>query len=292
MNSAGIKVKNLTETAMLVRLSVSQWTARRYDKKVSEKAAKDFKAEKDSGRYNKLLVAEAAIKTIQVIVNEARAYHYTNTLPWGDDDSRLLTAANYMKYTRKMSGFQSRFEKEVLAFNAAYPTLIEESKQRLGKMFKESDYPQAKDILSRFGWSIDINPLPDARDFRVSLGEGQVESIREEIERRTFKAQGVAMTDCWERLYGVVKHMATKLNEKDPIFRDTLITNIADLVELLPALNFADDSNLERMRKEVEATLCSYSPNTLREDDAVKAEAAKAAEEVMKKMAGYMGVSK
>ena len=36
---------NLNENAMLVRLSISQWTARKFDKTVSAKAAEQYHAD-------------------------------------------------------------------------------------------------------------------------------------------------------------------------------------------------------------------------------------------------------
>lgn len=75
-------MNNLTEKAMLVRLSISQWTARKYDKKISREVASLHNTSSDAGRYNKVLIAKQAIEAIQKIVSESRTYHYINTLAW------------------------------------------------------------------------------------------------------------------------------------------------------------------------------------------------------------------
>ena len=93
-------VNGIQNKAMLVRLSVSMWTARRYDRKVSDQAAADFAAKNDAGRYNKMLVAQDAISRMTKIVSEVRDWHYTHTLPWQDDGQRILTATYYLDYTR------------------------------------------------------------------------------------------------------------------------------------------------------------------------------------------------
>jgi len=42
--------------------------------------------------------------------------------------------------------------------------------------------------------------------------------------------------DLWSRLRDVVSHMVDRLNEPESRFHATLVTNIFDLVELLPRL--------------------------------------------------------
>ena len=57
-------MKSLKETAMRVRPSLSMWTARKFDKKVTGKVIEDHGASKDAGRWNKLLIAQDAIKKL------------------------------------------------------------------------------------------------------------------------------------------------------------------------------------------------------------------------------------
>lgn len=280
---------NLSNTAMLVRLSISQWTARKYDKKVSENVATQYMADKNAGRYNKVLVAEEAIKAIQKTANEARTYHYEQTLPWGDDDSRLLPAANYLHYSEKMRGLRVNFESAVADFIAAYPVLVDEAKARLNGMFNASDYPYQSEIARRYSFGVSINPLPSSDDFRVSLHDSEVLAIRADIAERTKQAQQTAMADLWSSLHTAVSHIADKLHDKDAIFRDSLIHNVVDICELLPRLNVLGDVNLENMRQAVEGKLCSYRPDDLRANKTERKNAANDAASILDAMSAYMG---
>lgn len=100
----------LSEKAMLVKLSISQWTARKYDRKVSHEVNSQYGANADAGRYNKVLIAQEAIKKITKVANEARTFHYYQTLSWSDEGYRMLPAANFMDYSTKMREFRSKFE--------------------------------------------------------------------------------------------------------------------------------------------------------------------------------------
>jgi len=282
-------LNGIQNKAMLVRLSISQWTARRYDRKVSDQVASDFAAKTDAGRYNKMLISQDAIGRIARIVSGARDWHYTNTLPWQDDGQRILPAANYLDYTRKMSMFKSKFNDVVAEFIDAYPSLVESAKLRLGKMWVATDYPPVSVVKSKFGFDISVMPIPSGDDFRVCINDSEVKRIRADIEASVHKSIHEAMTDLWTRLQTAVSNMAMRLSDKDAIFRDTLVGNLRDLVVLLPKLNLTDDPKLEAIRKDIEAKLVSVAPQTLRDNKEVRAQVASDAQDILDAMSGYIG---
>lgn len=91
----------LQKNSLIVSLSVSQWTARRHDKEITKEVKNTHNASEDAGRYNKLLVAKEHTDPINKVAGKARTFHYENTLPWGDNNERLLPTKNYFKYVKK-----------------------------------------------------------------------------------------------------------------------------------------------------------------------------------------------
>lgn len=284
---------NLNDKAMLIRLSIGSWTARKYDKAVSDKVNDEYAADRDAGRYNKVLVAQDEIKKIQKIVNTARTFHYENTLPWDDSDNRMLPAANYLSYCEKMRSLRAEFERAVESFIYSYPALIEDAKLKLNGMFNHADYPDAARIRGKYSFEFSVSPLPYSDDFRVNLSNDEVKRIQDEITERVQGAANTAMKDLWQRLYEVVKHMAGKLSDKDSIFRNSLIENITDLCALLPKLNVFADPDLENLRRDVELKLTGYNPDVIRnnpdERDAAAKDAADLTSKIENAMAGYFG---
>ena len=84
--------------------------------------------------------------------------------------------------------------------------------------------------------------------------------------------------------------MMEKLQDKEGIFRDSLVTNIRDLCELIPRLNFTDDARLEELRTQAEKDLAAYDPEDLRKNQFARMETADAAADLLAKMAGYTGI--
>lgn len=279
----------ITEKAMLVRLSISQWTARRFDPKATTHVIEDYGARPDSGRFNKLLVDLEAVKRYQKAANEARAFHYGNTLPWGDDESRILPTDNYLNYTKKMRELRSVFEGAVDEFVAEYPRLIEKAQEDLNGLFSTEDYPAPESLSEKFNFSVSVSPVPDSGDFRVSLSDDEVEQIKADIEARVKDSITEAMRDAWDRLFRAVKHMAEKLQEPGAIFRDSLVGNIVELCDVLPRLNLTNDPNLNKIIKDARAALASLNPKALRKYKLERKAAAGKAGDILKKMEAYMG---
>ena len=277
----------LSDEAMIVRLSISQWTARKFDKSVSQKVADDYAVDADVGRYNKILIAKEAIRTITQATSAARSFHYENTLPWDDGGGRILPSKNFLTYSKEMRKLKQRTDDAVKEFLENYDEYREEARKRLNGMFRATDYPGRREIGRKFGFSTDIDPVPSAKDFRVSLQSKDMTRIQKQLEKRVEERVIEATKDLYVRLNEVVQKFADKLSDKEAIFRDSLVENVVELVNLLPKLNVGNDPELEKVRKETQKRICAFEPDTLRKDEKVRSKAAEDAKAILDKMSGY-----
>lgn len=284
--SPNLTSASLNSKAMLVSLTISQWTARKFDKKVTEEVRSTHNAG-DAGRYNKLLIANEAIKEVTKATSEARVFHYTNTLPWTDDGARILPAANYLSYCEGMRKCKAQFERAVAKFLSNYDGLKEEARVRLNTMFNEADYPDEKAIRRKYDLRTSVLPLPSASDFRVDLQEEEVEEIQRNIEERMQNAQNKAMRDLFFRLKEALDRMVERLSDPENVFRDSLVGNLVELVNLLPRLNLTDDPNLENVRREIESKLTRHAPDSLRVDPHLRKEVATDAKDILDRMSFF-----
>ena len=284
----------LSEKAMLVSLNIGVWTARKHDRRISEEVASTHGAAQDAGRYNKVLIDRRHFQRIDKIVRDARAHHYANTLPWLDDGYRILPAANYFEYCGQQRASRDQFNAAVAEFVAAYPAMIEEARGLLNGLYDPNDYPDQNRISRKFGADILVMPLPAGADFRVDLSEAETERVRADIEQRTQDATQAAVRDLWQRIYSTVQPVAEKLaafsrdsGRTENPFRNSVITNLRELVDLLPRLNFTGDPQLAAMHQRLNDELCQAPPETLRNNDDIRRETAEAAAKILDDMAGY-----
>ncbi|MET0183026.1 MAG: DUF3150 domain-containing protein [Caulobacterales bacterium] len=287
----------LSTKAMLATLSISSWTARKHDRAATEEINKSKEAAVDASRVNKLLVPKDALAPIEKITGAARNFHYEYSMPWADNGARLLPAAAYVAYMARIRTFREQFDAAVSEFVAEYETHKEAARKQLGQMFREADYPTASDIHRRFSFSVAIDPVPAAEDFRVSIGDTQADLIRAEIEARANEQLQGAMNDLFRRVQDVCGRMVERLTSYKPgakgeraegTFRDSLVENVRDLAAILPALNVTGDARLNDIAKRMEAELTRHDAKDLREDLEARQETAKAAAAILADVSDFL----
>jgi hypothetical protein len=164
-------------------------------------------------------------------------------------------------------------------------------------LFREEDYPTQDELRGKFSFETKVMPLPDAGDFRVTLGEEERQRIKRQITLAVEASLQVGSRELWHRLYEAVEHMATRLaaykvteEGVEHPFRNTVVTNLVKLVDVLPKLNVTQDPELERLSEQVRASLL-VDPKELRQSDSVRTQTARRAAEIASRMAGYMAAT-
>lgn len=282
--------KGLTERAMLVSLTISQWLARIEDKAVTEKILSDYSANRKAGSFRKaLLLQKGPLARIRATVNAIKKYHTLMTLPWTRGVG-ILPSAKWMEYSKRMRELITDFKDAVREFIPAFPSEVKNAVHDLGNLWKEKDYPDVSDLKSLFDIRLEAMPIPKAGDWRINLADEEIEELDREIEEREKEKTAEAMKRLWTRLFEPIKHMVEILSRDDPRIYKTLITNISDLTAILSDLNLTDDPKLEALRTEIEEKLCEHSANALKESKFLRHETAKAALEIKKKIADETGI--
>lgn len=272
---------NIQQAAILATLNISQWTARKYDKKASLQVELANNA-KDAGRFNKILVAKESLEEISKVATASRSYHYMMTLAWDDNGPRLLPASLFTQYTTAIGEFKRNFRSAVDRFVRDYPALKTDARTRLGSMYEPTDYPPVEDIRERFAIEVSMDPIANPNDFRIQLNKGYIDELQRDLEERLTDRQKGAVMECWNRVRDVVGRIHERLSDDEAVFRDSLINNARELVGILPGLNFTNDSELEDVRLEVEKIL--VHPDRLRQDKDLRSETAEKAAAILAKL--------
>jgi hypothetical protein len=275
----------ITERAMLAAIHISVWTAIKHDRKVSREVAEQHGAYAGAGRYNKQLLREAErLESLRSLSGQIRQYFYKITLPWSDEGYRLLPAHFYFELTTKMREFEHTFAQQVEEFLAVYPSYIEQVRPELNGLFREIDYPSTDKLRKKFGVRLEVVPIPSGNDFRVTLSQEEQARVAREIDENVRQSLQKGTEDLWTRLKGVVAHMVERLNEPESRFHASMVTNIGELVDLLPRLNVNQDEELNRFAGQIRDRLCGFTARDLKKNEILRAATANEAAEILTKM--------
>ena len=275
----------ITERAMLAAVHISIWTAVKHDRKISREIAKQHGAYDGAGRYNKQLLHEAErLEALRSLAGQIRQYFYKITLPWSDEGYRLLPAHFYFELTTKMRDFELAFAQQVEEFLAVYPSYIDRVRPELNGLFREEDYPSTDKLRNKFGVKLEVLPIPSGNDFRVTLSEEEQARVAREIDENVRQSLQKGTEDLWVRLKAVVSYLIERLNEPESRFHASLVTNISELVDVLPRLNVNQDEELNRFAEEIRNRLCGFTARELKKNEILRAATASDAAQILTEM--------
>lgn len=279
---------SISTKCMLLSLRLGFWEGQRFDRQATQELTEQAQAEAGSARVNKHLIRKEAFKSLATARNAIRTHFYSETLPWRDNGDRVITRAAYMGFIEDHQALAEKFKQEALTFcRDVYPAEVDRASFRMGALFKRDDYPSPREVYRRFYVSLDIDPIAEASDFRVEMGEAETDRIRAQIEQANRDRLGSAMAHVWGQLADVVNRFAERTAASGTI-RVEVTRSIQDVVAKLPALNIIDDPQLEEIRQLVEHKLGGYDAAELRSNTALRSKAADEAKAIADKMRGMM----
>lgn len=269
---------SIQNKCMTINIHVGMWMGYRLDKAKTKEVTDAAGAHEDAARVNKHLVPKDSLKTVVSKVSAVRNHFYANTLPWKDSGDRLITRKRYQTFMGEHSVLRDEFASEVEDFlTRKYLTARDQAEFRMGNMFNPDDYPSTRELRRRFYVSLDIDGIGAAYDFRLDASE-------DVLQARVTKAMG----SLWEKLMKPLQHFAETMGDSEKVFRDTTVSNLRDIVAMLPELNFTDDPALAELGEKIAKSLTPYEAKDLRNNAITRKAVAGEAADILESMRGFM----
>ena len=276
------------DKAMLARLRVSSWSGEKLDKRVTADILVREAAGNKVGRFTKQLLPGDALKPCSKAVNLLREVHKQQTLPYDDTHWRVLPTANYEEYITAINKHVSHLSESVENLIQSYEFYKEQARAQLNGMFNEADYPTPDEIRERFKAEFEPRAMPDAGNFMVDLADDTMASLCEDMEQRTKQRLGEAQGELWRRLLEITSHFASVMADSKKVFRDTTVSNVEEIVNLVPRLNLSADPALDALADEIKGALCGFNPSDLREGGTIRDDAAAKGKAAVDKITSMM----
>ena len=288
---------SIASSAMLVELNISTWTARKLDKRVSAEVDTANGTKTNAGNYNKnLLAGTGFLDTIIKYAANARAWHISQTLPWSDNGLRLLPVTNFVTYKEQLNTLETNYDALVEKFLVAYPNLVSAAAFQLGTLFNREEYPEADKIANKFKFGVNFLPVPTVNDFRVDIGEEAKHEILLSCQTAYEDRLNSAMKDAWGRLHEHLLRMSDRLSDLDTprelkngekvytkVFRDSLLENAVELVELLKHFNLTNDPSMEQARKDLNDAIMYHDVEDLRDNPHTRVQVKRKVDDILSK---------
>jgi hypothetical protein len=277
---------SISDSAMLVEMNISVWTASVVDKRATTKVTDEAQATADAGQFKKNLMAGTTLrKEIADYAALCRTWHNARTLPWADKGPRLLATSMFFEYKRDVDARRNYFMSKRERFIAEYPRLLVEAPLHLGSLFNPADYPSVEEVASKFAFKLVFSPVPESGDFRLDVGSADLADLRSQYEDAYTSRVEDAMKVAWDKLHSTLTNVSEKLvepeGEKSKIFHGTFISNVREMCELLSHLNITKDPELEKARRQLDRAIAGIDVDDLRSDVGARADLKARVDEVL-----------
>jgi len=284
---------SISSAAMLVDMSISQWSGIRRDKAASAKVADDNGAKRGMASVTKKLLGDCPeLKAISDFVAMVRTgVHHEMTMPWSNSGVlRLLPTSKFFDHKKKVSEYQAKFTELVEEFLSAYEWARAEAKAALGSLFNDDEYPSASVLARKFKFVVDYLPVPEAGDWRVDIGNTARAELAEHYEQYYAEQTNKLVATLYQQTLDPLVRMSEKL--ADPAdgkgnsrgiqtFRDSLVENVVAMIDRLETYNLTNDPTIRETRFKLQQIMDGITPDALREDTHLRHETKKKVDAVI-----------
>ena len=270
-------MSDIRERALLVKVSTAKFGTQRKDQAATRQTADDQNAEKASVSVTKSLIPKnnpqlkALVRQMSAVSNLFRFM----TGPW-DENFRIISAKKYGKLREALDAHLMTVEELKDDLRQALPTILADAPRHLGNMYDENQYPDIDTIIDAFRITIDTEVIPDrSKHILVGLDDDRVEKLISDANSKDNQRAKELHT----HTHGVVSDALTNMisslenfgdgienSNRTKTFRDTLVSNMADVADVLKGLNISNDPALDKLADDIIDNLTSASAPILRGD--------------------------
>ena len=272
---------------MMLDINISKYEGRKGDKGAGMALDSDRNVKGKGHSVTKITCDAEEMSDYLQPYTDFKKWLNTNCLPIGEN-RYLFLVDKYQDVVTKVDNFKMKFTKGYEHFcENFYNEIVPKQKNRLNDAWDEADYPS--DILSKFGCHVLFTTVPDASSVQkyIGLPQEDVDRLVVENEKAVTAMFETAMRHPYKRIVEVVNKMVEKLSDEGARFKNSLVDNIKEVVDLLPQLNITKSKELEDIADRLNQDLCSVAPDALRYDLNKRKEVVEKAEKIMADLEGY-----
>lgn len=292
MTTPNLVLEALKHTTTLACVTTRSLGLTRIDRNASEKVNIDNGAisRAASVNVNRLAGADAHHKEITSIQNKATTMLKQMSQPFGEEDKwRLLPNACFEKFIRALGPIKQEYDAALERLRENAQDIIDTAKANVGNF--EIKVPTIEEMLEAYEMRTDFRPIPEGANFR-GLDENTINKLRQRHDAQLEAAVHIAEKNTLERFVDPLERFVERMKAYDEkelvgdskkrtgVFRDSVITNIKDLHEVVKDFNITGNPKLAQLDIDL-ADLVSIKPDTLRESEMVRTKATTRAQEVL-----------
>lgn len=249
----------IAKRAVIASFNSGQWRViRRHEAETRAENARHNLT--NEARVDIKICSHPALEEISRLISAARTDHYRMTVPAADRGMRLLPSRLTIEHNDMMQARAGEFQRAVHEFVLAYDQIRQDAPARLNGLYVSAHWPDVSAVRESFRLSCRYLPVP-------SLGHW---------DEWMAESANTATQEVRDRIGEALRRYTEKLSQPDPIFRDSLVGNLVEVLNLADDLNIGQDPAITDLVARARP-LATIEPDQLREDQTLRSDSAKRA---------------
>ena len=289
-------MSKIQENALLVKVQIKKWSNTKRDADLSDELARSKAAKSELLRVNKTLIDSPQVSALSKIGGQI-----TNNIlrrlcvPW-DDGVHLLNVDLIDKFEEELRKKRDFWDELVRELGHEYENQVNRARIALGDAFNETDYPSRDEVMARYSITIEYRPLPSGNDIRVNLPQSKIDQLKSDVESQVTSRIEQAVETVHERVVDTLQSLIEGLErhgqkgddaKRASKFSDNTVNKIAELADILPALNITGDPKLTSASNDLLTKLRDLDADALRTDETKRQSTADTAKNIVANLTGF-----
>jgi len=273
-------MSRLASSAVLVKLNIGVWAARKRNKTVEREVAAIKNADPSAmSLYDNLMVGSHDHKEIQNFAAKVRHWHAARTLPWDERGFRLCSTRMFMEYKQEHNAMRANFEGLVRDYEHRYEQYLDKAEMLRGDVFNAADYPSVAEVMSKYTWNFTVSPVPESGHLCIDLPKEElaevIKSCDDEVERRVQDAAKENDTRLLSELTTLMEKCTDAehfVRGKGSRFHPSFVTTQLQNCRWAKAMNINNNPKIDAACAKLEAMMEGRTPEMFKESASLRKE--------------------
>ena len=189
------------------------------------------------------------------------------SLPYPDPGIRLIRLDQVELFNDQMIGFRVDLEETVERLEEHYADVKAAARDRLGRLFDETDYPATLRNLFAVEWDFpSVEPPAYLQQVNPELYELESQRVSARFDEALELAEQAFSSELSQLISHLHERLSGAADGKAKIFRDSAVSNLSDFFQKFRNLNVRSNDQLDALVSHAQQIVQGIEPQSLRDN--------------------------
>jgi hypothetical protein len=212
-----------------------------------------------------------AFRAVTAVRNRAVSLWRGMSLPYPEPGIRLIRQGDTPAFDVQMTTLRQELDEAVLQLDEHFAELKSAARQRLGRLYDRTDYPES--LRGLFKLEHDF-PSVEPPDYLRQLSPALYEQETARVAARFDEAVRLAEEAFISELAKLVSHLAERISGQEDgkakIFRDSAVENLSEFFQRFGQLNVRSNEQLDNLVAQAQRVVRGVEPQQLRDNASLR----------------------